>query len=359
MNQVYRLQMRAATIVGDETLATTPIILLSSVLEAVSDETLRNLHISYTAAKPVRYRELYKHMLKALGKQTKATEIKVQNTEHADVLRLSARVLLTEDNPVNQELAKAMLTKFGCSVEIAENGIEALEKITANKSTFDIILMDCQMPHMDGFTATQKIRAWENDHMDNKRISIIALTANALSGDKDKCLAAGMDDYLSKPFNTKQLAAMLKQWLAADKPSVKNEGMINNASPTTTFTDAASAILNRESLNAIRALQDPDEPDFLTVVIQTYIESAHTLVHDMEHALQSNDAGKLRIAAHTLKSASWNVGADKLGELCKELERLGDAAELDSAGVVLLTAQSEYVAVRYALDAEINRQATA
>jgi CheY-like chemotaxis protein len=124
------------------------------------------------------------------------------------------RVLVAEDNPVNQKVATAMLTKLGCTVDIAANGREAVETLTEN--TYDIVFMDCQMPEMDGFEATREIRRREEQL---GHVPIVAMTANAMQGDRERCLEAGMDDYLPKPINREALRELLGQWTRLEKAS--------------------------------------------------------------------------------------------------------------------------------------------
>ncbi|MGH8663621.1 MAG: response regulator, partial [Burkholderiales bacterium] len=121
------------------------------------------------------------------------------------------RILLAEDNGVNQEVACAMLHNLGCEADVAHDGAEALERLAAG--SFDAVLMDCQMPRMDGFEASREIRSLEAQRADGRRVPIIALTANAMEGDRERCLEAGMDDYLAKPFKLAELGAMLERWL--------------------------------------------------------------------------------------------------------------------------------------------------
>jgi two-component system, sensor histidine kinase and response regulator len=126
-------------------------------------------------------------------------------------IHMKLNVLLVEDNPVNQEVASGMLENLGCQVTIAGDGLEAIQAIVSRE--FDVVLMDCQMPRLDGYSATQQLRDWERSQQ-RARTPIIALTANALSGDAEKCLAAGMDAYLSKPFTLQKLQAALAKWAA-------------------------------------------------------------------------------------------------------------------------------------------------
>ena len=133
-------------------------------------------------------------------------------TAQADNAPLTCRVLLVEDNVVNQAVAKAMLNSFGCTASFCDDGAKAVEVATSPGAGYDVILMDCNMPVLDGWEATRQIRTWETVHRPQSRIPIVALTANALQGDREQCIAAGMDDFLSKPFKREELRAMLVRW---------------------------------------------------------------------------------------------------------------------------------------------------
>ena len=137
-----------------------------------------------------------------------------QNLLVANTTELTCSVLLAEDNVVNQAVAKAMLDRVGYTVSISNNGVEAIEAATTRD--YDVILMDCNMPELDGWEATRRLRAWEAEHRPRRRVPIIALTANALQGDRERCIAAGMDDFLAKPFKREQLLEVLKRWVRND-----------------------------------------------------------------------------------------------------------------------------------------------
>ena len=173
------------------------------------------------------------------------------------------RVLVVEDNPVNQLVCQAMLARFGLIVEIANNGIEGLQALERNR--FDLVLMDCQMPEMDGFTATAAIRQQERESADHRHVPIIALTANAMEGDRARCLAAGMDDYLAKPFTMAQLSEMLTQWLRVQTAAQSTEPAPSPAAgPNHTPSDQpppSPAEIDKTAWDAILALQRPGRPD--------------------------------------------------------------------------------------------------
>ncbi len=200
----------AATIRANDDLNATKIVLLSSLSGQLNSAERVELGIESTLTKPVRQKLLHScisGLLNATGSSADSAEPTTQETA-AEMSPLNANVLLVEDNIVNQELAKAMLTVLGCTATCAINGKEAVDLVVRNGERFDLVLMDCQMPEMDGFTATRAIREYEQSG-DHAPHPIIALTANALTGDRERCIEAGMDDYLSKPFTMPALREIM------------------------------------------------------------------------------------------------------------------------------------------------------
>ena len=230
---------------------------------------------------------------------------------------------------MNQEVERAILELFKCQVTVAANGREAVQ--LWEKEPHDLILMDVHMPEMDGLAATTEIRRKEQA-LGKPSMVIIALTADAAEGDRDRCLAAGMNDYLSKPFTQERLHAVLRKWLpSVPQASVAPAGAVH--------AGASIRRLNPAALDNIRNLQRPGAPDVLSKVIRLYFDSSPQLVEEMRRAVEHSDAGKLRYAAHALKSASANLGAAELAALCEQMEALGKEQRL--AGTLELLADLE------------------
>ncbi|MGR8919123.1 MAG: response regulator [Gammaproteobacteria bacterium] len=329
-----------------------------------------SLGIDNYISKPVRQAELREALAAAIrqGGSTR-TGAAVAADAPAPEDNIGAHVLLAEDNPVNQELALLVLEQLGCTAVSVTNGREAYEALAESpldslRSPYDIVLMDCQMPELDGFEATQRIRAWESERGDGRRIPIIALTANALQSDRERCLEAGMNDYVTKPFSREQLATALRRWITVDasvrqledtlsgrKDAVSAGGAESNEQP------ARAADLDTSALNGIRALQQEGGPDVLGRVIGMYFDSAPPLLTAMRGAAGSGDADALRASAHSLKSSSANLGAARLAELCQQLEQRGREGRLDDLDALLGTAELEFEAVLTALNAELGAKA--
>jgi CheY-like chemotaxis protein len=220
---------------------------------------------------------------------------------------------------------------------VAENGHQALAAI--RRGAPEVILMDCQMPEMDGFTATAEIRRRES-RVGSERIPIIALTAHAMVEDRERCLTAGMDDYLCKPFTPYELRDVLLRWLP------KQEREIHLEEP---------GVLDHGALDFFREPVKNGSPGMLNTIIQSYLESAPRLIETLQTAAARADSGALRYAAHTLKSSSASLGALALAELCGDLETTSNAGNLAYAAEILPTLEAEYRAVREALSAELQR----
>ncbi|MDP3599296.1 MAG: PAS domain S-box protein, partial [Nitrospirota bacterium] len=239
------------------------------------------------------------------------------------------RILLVEDNPVNREVATGMLDLLGYRVDSAKDGRQALER--SETVSYDLILMDCQMPVMDGFTATAGIRERERQTQAT-HIPIIALTANAMEGDRERCLTIGMDDYLSKPFTQHQLKDLLDRWINQPNGS-EPSGMPLVASttaspnPSTPFVQPeqveSAGLVDRSAWEPIRRLKRPGHPDPLGKLLSTYMEDSRTLVEHLRQAIDCNDSARLHALAHRLKSSSATLGALSMAAHCKELEALG------------------------------------
>lgn len=257
---------------------------------------------------------------------------------------LNGKVLLAEDNVVNQQVAQGMLRKLGFQIDLAINGLEAVS--LANSQNYDIIFMDCQMPDMDGYRATELIRQQE---LSNKtiRTPIIALTANALSGDREKCLAVGMDDYVSKPFSQDQLVTILTKWLITEQQSE------NTASATQSAHDNSNyQALDQSTLDSINTLQSDGDESVLDQIINIYLDDAPKQLEKLKQAVTENNSTIIYNVAHSLKSSSSTLGAVELSKTLKELETRGRNNSLKGARMLLNTITAEFKLVSAALQQE-------
>ena len=333
----------ARAIRAEPALTPLPLVMLTSVGEHEEADEARDVGIDMYLTKPVRQSHLYDCLatVMEITREMPTISLRPSTRTSTDEPQWQAHVLLAEDNPVNQEVAHEMLTSMGCQVDIVNNGREAVE--TLSRTTYDLVFMDCHMPEMDGFEATTMIRAQESaTHA--ARTYIIALTANAIEGDRERCLAFGMDDYVSKPFTQDQLHAVLSR-CRAQPDGAPGETSRPPGSPT----PPRASTLDAAALDLLRRLEQKNGRDVLGRVINTYLTTSPTMLDTLRSAIAAGDASAIEHSAHTLKSSSLNVGAQTLGTLCHDLEEMGRTHTLDNASALLSDIVREYAGVEEAL----------
>ena len=279
--------------------------------------------------------------------------------------QFSAQVLLVEDAPVNLEVGTGMLQALGCRVDAAGNGVEALDALAAK--AYDLVLMDCQMPLMDGYETTRRLRELERRRAlagggdAPARQVVIALTALAMPSDRQLCLDAGMDDYLAKPFSTAGLGAVLARWLSGHAPGCDTQagapgGLREPAALPATRPPAGPPGRSIDTLyiDEIRALQRSGEPDLLEKIIRQYFADATRLIGDMRGGFAAGDAAAVRGACHRFKSSSAFLGAAWLATLCAELDEICCAGRLPDDTGHLAAIEEGYREARGMLEKYLN-----
>tara|TARA_R110002096_G_scaffold59069_5_gene148324 strand:- start:1193 stop:4006 length:2814 start_codon:yes stop_codon:yes gene_type:complete len=314
-------------------IATTPIVMLTSGPRADDAAHSREIGIYACLTKPVKQSELLDAMLGALNLELEDAErpAPAEPAESAPEGDRKWRVLLAEDNAVNQKLAILLLEERGHSVVVAGNGQLALEAFD-REEPFDVVLMDVQMPVMDGFQTSAAIR--EREKTTGTRIPIIAMTAHALKGDRERCLAAGMDGYVSKPIQSGQLWDALEAVLPSN-PS---------ASDADTNAKIAQPSVSGEEEDAIRAhaLDCTDgNVGFLRELTRIFLEDASTQLSDIRAAIDSGDAKALQFQAHSLKGALAIFGVEEATSEAQRLEFLGRDEDLDHAPAIYAKLEAE------------------
>ncbi len=260
-----------------------------------------------------------------------------QHEPETAVFSESIQILLVEDNVVNQKVATSMLKKIGLShIHLAEDGREAVDM--SRHQTYDLVLMDCQMPEMSGYEATGLIRQREREQQ-LPRIPIIAMTANAMAEDREKCLAAGMDDYLSKPVKIDHLRERLAHWLIHDTPP--QTGTPKAAETTRAIASKPDQskqhpLIDQSVFSALQELMEEEFP----VLINSYLEDAPKLMADIKFSSKDADREVLVRAAHTLKSSSNNLGATQLAMIAADIEKEGKANQLAEASALITSLES-------------------
>ena len=335
---------------ADSTIAAVRLVMLTSMGVHTKVQEARQAGIVGFLSKPVRQSQLYNCLLTV--SEASAQSAPPAPQPHAipaiDLLPLQGQILLAEDNPINQEVAVGMIESLGCQVDVVTTGLQAIEAL--ERCSYDVVLMDCQMPEMGGLEATRIIREREAVPTISRPVMhtpIIALTAHALPSDREQCLAAGMDDYLSKPFTLEALHATLARWLSQPAAAASASAPEEQAEATRLDT------IDRKVLDTLRSLRRGKAPDLLPKVLHMYLNHAPQLLNTIRDAVAHSDAPALQRAAHSLKSSSANVGAMQLAAFSKEMEALGKAQQVAQAVSLLATMEAEYTMVEAALQGEL------
>jgi CheY-like chemotaxis protein len=336
------------------------LILLSPEKLAADPVQRREAGVAYQLIKPARAADLFACLAtRPRGQVAPAPRFVPPRPLRPEAGRpRTRRVLLAEDNPVNVEVAKAMLESLDLEVVCARNGEEALHAVQAGGAgaPWDCVLMDCQMPVMDGFAATAAIRRDEREAGRGRVLPIIAITANALQGDREACLAAGMDDYLSKPFSREELAAVIGRWMALPLAASVHHDDEPPRLPSASVEVIQRDVVNRAALEKIRMLSRERGDALVQKVIAAYVDDTPQQLSTLRSAIDGMDTGNVRRIAHTLKSASANVGAESLAALCKAMEQLGRADTTEGADSLLTNMEQEFQAVRDSLTALLEKE---
>jgi signal transduction histidine kinase/CheY-like chemotaxis protein/HPt (histidine-containing phosphotransfer) domain-containing protein len=248
------------------------------------------------------------------GKAEEAVTFSQMLPPEEQSVNFSGRVLVAEDNVTNQIVARGMLEQAGLQVEIVDNGRKAVNAF--NNQKYDLVFMDCQMPVMDGYEATGRIRQFEKQ-TGVARTPILALTAHAMKGDREHCLSVGMDDYLTKPFTEQQLHAVLHKWL------VSSEAVKERPEERAANQPGQEVVFDETVLESYRLYQQKGEPDIVRRLVVIFLKHTPGLLREMAEADADKNLERLWPLAHSLKSSSANIGAIRLAGLCEEMERMG------------------------------------
>lgn len=381
--------MLARTIKSDPALASTCLMMLSS--SGVDPSAAHAADIELSLNKPVRRKELLRglaRMVAAASARTRPlpaspTEMAPPDStarQHPLLAQRDVRILVAEDNNVNREVARALLEYLGYRVDLAENGRQAVEATAHTR--YDLVFMDCQMPEVDGFDATKLIREREASRpMDSPgrsghraRMPIVALTAHALAGDREQCLKAGMDDYLTKPFTQEQMKTLLARWLpeaavvvtTAHPPVEGPHGRVKKETKASSIAVAPSAgsghseprcdHVDHRAWDQILTIQRPGQPDVLARLLELFLKDAGEQADTIRRAVANRDANLLFQTAHSLKSKSGALGALALSTICKSLEQCGRGKKLSDAPALVTQLEQEFEAVCAVFQEELSKR---
>ena len=316
--------------------------------------------------KPIRASQLYDALVGILAREDRRAHREEGPAQSEFDAEMGARsplsILLAEDHPVNQKLALLMLKRLGYRADVAANGLEVLEAL--ERQPYDVVLMDVQMPDMDGLEATRQICArWlKGERQGGRRPHIIAMTANAMQGDREMCLQAGMDDYLSKPIRVEELVGALGKCRPPAEPAqdagervalVEAPGSAAPGSAAPESAPQATSLateLDRAALDKLLALVG-GEPALLGELIDSFLQDTPPLLVALRRCLDEGNAAGVRQAAHPLKSSSRDFGATRLSQWARELEEMGKAGTLEGAAALVALVEAEYSRVQVALEA--------
>jgi two-component system, sensor histidine kinase and response regulator len=313
---------------ADPTIASVKVVLLTSMEPGEVSESVRG-EVDAFITKPVKQSQLFETFCAVLGIKAEPAETVPTESIASPVSDKRLRILLAEDNEVNQRVALHQLRMLDHDVDLAPNGVEALKLFDQNE--YDAVLMDIHMPELDGYATTAEIRRREK----GKHIPIIAMTANALPEDREKCLAAGMDDHLAKPVQASALVRALERCTANAEEA--------NTEPLPPATNLQSIV-------------DAGMGDIIPRLIEIFLETAPLDIEKAVAAVRSSQATDLEEAAHKLKGSCGNLGAARLRDLCQQLEKLGRDGSLQNAPELLAAAEEEFARVRTELVAALDRQ---
>ncbi|WP_083448288.1 response regulator [Nitrospira moscoviensis] len=340
------------------------LVLLTSLGRRGDAAAAREAGLAAYLTKPIRESHLYEALVAALDASPPAAGRPSGDRHHPPLVtrhtvaeaRAGAhiRILLAEDNVINQKVAVRLFERLGYRVDLVANGAEAVE--AAGRLRYDLIFMDCQMPEMDGFEATRRIR--DREQRDELRatsdepeqgsastrhgsrvthhVPIIAMTANAMEGDRERCLAAGMDEYLSKPIMLETLAAVLDRRLSP----VRHDPAMNREEPA----------IDPLIFQGLRELGGDDAPEFLPALIGQFLKDVPESMNQMRAARDAGDLREMGRLAHRLKGSAGHLGALAMAKLCERAQRAADLADADQCGRLLAELNRELIRVRAALE---------
>jgi len=308
---------------ADAALRETQLMLLTSMGVRGDEDGLKEIGFAACLCKPLKQSQLYNAMVELLSQPEPERLIALEAAGKAppatsDRRKQTARILLAEDNVVNQRLALKLLEKAGYEVDAVWNGREAYAALEAKG--YDLVLMDVQMPEMDGYEATSAIRRFEGER---RHTPVIAMTAHAMTGDREQCLAAGMDDYLAKPLKLEELLVVVERWLVRDGRG-------------------AAVPLD---LEALRKQVGGDEL-FVRNLIELFLADVPGRIQTLRRAVAEGDEQRIQFEAHNLKGASGNIGADQLQGSFARLEQMAGEGRVAGVDSLLEEAEEEFARVQ-------------
>ena len=326
----------ASAIKNEPALSRTRTIVLAPYGQRLNQELMDESGITQCLIKPVKQSRLLDSLLNTTQTAFVSASPASPKEEPLRIRRpaKALRILLAEDNAVNQKLALRQLQKLGYSAQPVSNGAEVLQEV--ERVSYDVILMDCQMPEMDGYEVTRRIRDFEKQNAGKRApVYIIAITAHALEGDRERCLSAGMNDYLTKPLHIAQL-----------------EAAINRAIRRRPLVEKSEGVLDPVCIAGLKELREPGQADPLIELSDLFNREADACVRKIESGVAEHDSNATARAAHSLKGSASNLGANQLAAACASVEQNARLADWTQAGLQLQDLKTQLQRVRESLKAE-------
>jgi CheY-like chemotaxis protein len=342
---------------ADPALSSTQLLLLTSIGQRGYAKEAHESGFEAYLTKPVHEADLYASIATVMGRVSTAFSSSSTPAPGVPARRLMTRhvvaeakagmrnrILLAEDNIINQKVAVRMLEKLGHRVDVVANGLEALEALT--RIRYAVIVMDCQMPEMDGFEATAEIRKREGSL---SHTPIIAMTADAMQGDRERCLQAGMDDYVAKPVNPEMLEVVLNRWLPQTATTPSHSSPVT---PSVVASTESEEPIDETTLNGLRELTGQDDPAFFANLLTEFLSDTSRQLATLQSSFKKGSPLDCARAAHGLKGSANNLGAKKMALLCAEIQVSGKREDLGALADLIERLEDEYTRVRGRLNLE-------
>jgi PAS domain S-box-containing protein len=339
----------ARTIKGDETLRETCLVLMTSLGQRGDAKRMEEIGFSAYLNKPARQSELFDCLTAVIAGAAATRQAPPIVTRHTvREMRRGARILLAEDNITNQQVAVGILKKMGLRADAVANGTEALKALET--LPYDLVLMDVQMPEMDGLEATRRIRRPQSA-VRNHLIPIIAMTAHALQGDRERCLEAGMNDYITKPVDPRALAEALERWLPKRKAAATDQAKGMRAGKASVYGLKTETLVFDKTGMMARMM---DDEALARMVVEGFLEDIPHQIEALWSYLEAGDAPAAERQAHTIKGAAANVGGERLRALAFDLEKTGKAGDLAAVKARMVELNEQFAALKEAMEQHLN-----
>jgi PAS domain S-box-containing protein len=342
----------ARAIKASPDLAPTLLVLLTSLNQDDEARAAREAGIVAWLTKPARKRRLYETLVRVMAESQTEHEPLTMPTNELQANQ-GHFILVVEDSPINQQVARGILETLGHRVDLARNGLEAL--VAMKQGEYDAVLMDCQMPEMDGFQATGEIRRLEQ--LTGRHVPILAMTANAMAGDREHCLQAGMDDYLPKPVHIAEVSAALRRWIIPGAAASRSRAPLADHRPPTPDHHQPHVVLDERTLAAVRLLQRPGASDLADELVAMFLEDGPRHIAALREGARTGDALAVEQAAHTLKGDAAHLGARELQDLAGRLMELGRKGAALEAWALVDELDAAFQRVRAAVTSTDERKA--